>query len=123
TSGVEALLGALPTGLRRGSDTRGFLLSVVTDYDAASGRVLAAVGEESAWLLALAGAYTAGDLIAVLRNPWSGKAELVLGVLPAGTLTTDPPPATGPATEVVVRHDGPVRIITTYLANHQQGGS
>lgn len=113
-AGVHALLAALPQGLRRGADTRGILLTVVQAYDAASGRVLAAVGDDPVWLLALASSYSPGDLVAVLRNPWGGRAELVLGVMPTGSLTVDPPPA-GPdtTTHVDVRHDGSVRVITT----------
>lgn len=121
SDGVNALLAALPQGLRRGSDTRGILLTVVQEYDATSGRVLAGVGDEPAWLYALAGTYTVGDLVAVLRNPWTGKAELVLGRMPDSALTATPPaPVADTTTHTSTHLDGHVRITTT---TYRKGGS
>lgn len=115
TAGINALLAALPYGLGKGSDTRGIVVTTVQDYDPASGRVLASVGGDASWLLALAGTYTVGDLIAVLRNPWTVRPELVLGVMPAGSLDTPPPPILGkvPVMRSTSHTDGPVRITRT----------
>lgn len=103
-SGVDALVAAIPRGVTRGADLRGILVTTVQDVDTATGRVLATVGgDTSVWLLALEGSYTAGDPVAVLRNPWTGRAELVLGALPAGALTDPAPPVGGdPVYETVV---------------------
>lgn len=81
----DDLVAALPSGIHPGSDTRGYVVTDLLDWDDDSSRGLAAVDSgDSTWLLASADCYwpdVIGNPVIVARNVWTGKAMYIAGPL------------------------------------------